>query len=261
MGGTPGSNAAETGSGGYCEFSLLNNNVSGVGQYTVSMTFPASFPAGTTWNWSFPHEYNSGVYGYPNLIIGIGAPNFYNAPTTTVTPKFPNSFTDLTLTYTATFNTTCDATDIDWLIETWASNVPNPVYTGQQTNSQNEIGFYAYVSSSLMSYVVGLPFNFSATIGGLNVYVATRPSSGTSGTSSYVPPFTIMVPVTTPGGTTPLNMIDGNVHTINFGLLLQALVSNGVISNSNYIVGYDFGPEVYQCGGSASVSSFAWTWN
>lgn len=256
-------NEGTVNTGPYC--ALLDIFDGPATNFSAAMNFFSNFPAGTIWNWSFLGSALGGEpYGYPCQVVGYGSPGFYPSPAANVQRAMhPNSFTNLTHTFNYTFTTsvtdtpTNTADDIDWLIETWVCTQANPPVTGSNAGV-NEVGFYAYAGPVITAAVLGNTFNFRTTLatalngGPLNLYVSTNLGQS--------PPFTTMLAMTTSSSTTPLNLCDGNAHTINFGAILQALVSNGVISNSNYIVGYDSGPEIYQNAGAASASVFSWNW-
>ncbi len=237
--------AIQSGSG-YAVFGLTSG--SGVGKYGCTMSMTSGFPSGTQWTWTFPSEVQPAVYGYPNVSYGCVNSGFNAGPTSKPPAIHPGMFNSLTHTFNISLNLTTPE-DIDWLIETWVSTATSPPVTGTNT-ATNEVGLIAYCPPSLWTYIQTQPKNPSIIVGGVTYYVATRAIS---------PPFTMMVPLNSSGS--PLNLCDGTTRTVDFGALLAGLVANGVISNSNYIIGYDSGPEIRQNSGSAVASVFNWTWS
>jgi len=57
-----------------------------------------------------------------------------------------------------------------------------------------------------------------------------------------------------------VDMSNGS-FTINFALLLAALVSNGLVSGTDFISGFEFGFEVTKNAGGAIVNSLVWNWS
>jgi gentisate 1,2-dioxygenase len=68
------------------------------------------------------------------------------------------------------------------------------------------------------------------------------------------------MPVTTPGGTTPLDMISGT-YTVQLNSILAALVQQGILSSSSYIDNWQAGFEVVDGSGSATINSLSYDWN
>jgi hypothetical protein len=206
----------------------------------------ANFPnGGITFTWSYPATAVVGnVYAYPELIYGTQGPHGFNGfPIITPTPKQINSFANLSLTYTMT-RTFADA-DSDCLIETWVSD------TATRTNPIiSEVMFLAHGAAGNIGQVLALPLHFNYSAGGVNCYVGS--------TTDHT--FIIIMPVTAPNGTTPLEMTNGT-FTINFLPLIQAIVSQGWFAGTNYLTGFEFGFEVAKNSGSATITGFAWTWN
>jgi hypothetical protein len=112
------------------------------------------------------------------------------------------------------------------------------------------VAFYAYAPAGNVGQLLGFPNHFNYSDGTFNAYVGA--------TSNFS--FVGVLPVTTPGGTTPLNMSVGT-QTIPILKVMQAMVTNGFISGTNFISGFEFGFEVSRNAGGATINSIAWTWN
>jgi len=109
----------------------------------------------------------------------------------------------------------------------------------------------AHVPSYTLRYLLSLPNHIDYSADGFNAYIVTAP---------YKPPFTVMMPVTTPGGTTPVDMTSGT-YTIPFGALLSFLTTQGILNPNNYITGYQFGFEIGRGTGSVTINQLQWHWN
>ena len=221
--------------------------------YSTTITnCPSTYPNGTVISWSFPDYLNgtSNVYGYPDIVFGILGGGYPPTPANIPTPiqlgSLPNDFS---LTYNITLNANRDNQDV--LIDTWPTTVPNPPNLSTNDTRTNEIGFMAYVPSYTLRYLLSLPNHIDYSADGFNAYIVTAP---------YKPPFTVMMPVTTPGGTTPVDMTSGT-YTIPFGALLSFLTTQGILNSKNYITGYQFGFEIGRGTGSVTINQLQWHWN
>jgi hypothetical protein len=221
--------------------------------YSTTITnCPSNYPNGTVMSWSFPDSLNgeTNVYAYPDIVYGILGGGYPPTPANIPTPiQLVSLPSDFSLTYNITFNANLD--DLDVLIETWPTTVPNPPNPFTNDTRTNEIGFLAHVPSYTLAYLLSLPNHIDYSAGGVNVYIVTVPST---------PPFTVMMPVTTPGGTTPLDLTSGT-YTIPFGALLSFLTAQGILNPNNYITGYEFGFEIGRGMGSVTINQLQWHWN
>jgi hypothetical protein len=225
------------------EFGLQNNGV----MYDLNITTPSTTsPNGTIINWSFPSTPNdSDVYAYPHITYG----NDLGYPSTTGVPSLQvSAITNLSVTYNISVSAATNPATYDCLIETFATSIPNPT---DGTTATNEIGFLAHTPAELASYILSLPNHFNYSAGGLNAYIVTAP---------YGTPETLIMPVTTPGGTTPLDMISGT-YTVQLNAILAALVQQGILSSNSYIDNWQTGFEVVDGSGSATVNSLSYDWN
>jgi hypothetical protein len=214
---------------------------------TISVN-QAAFPNGTVLSWSYPSELNdSSVYAYPELVYGTNA---YNFPANTPTAKQVNAFSNLSVTFNVT-RTSAD-TDADCMFECWSSNA-NPI---SPTNMTNEISFFMHTPATWAVYITGQASHFNYSAGGFNAYIALRP--GTALTT--YPPQVMIMPVTAPDGTTPLDLTSGT-QTIPVLAILQALVTEGWLVATDYISGMEFGAEVGKNSGTLTFNSIAWTWS
>ena len=215
--------------------------------YSLTITnFTCLFPNQTVMRWSFPSTTNAAnVYAYPEIVYGSQAGGGFIVPLNTPPAKTISSFSNLSVTYTvtATFTTSDDA---DFLIETWVQTAP-----GNPATNVNEVGFLAHTPAANLDQVLnGLSHSFDYSSGGFNARIAANADNS----------FIVIMPVTTAGGTTPRDMIAGT-QTIPLLGILQALVTEGYISGTNYISGYEFGFEVAKNNGSVLVHDIKWTWN
>jgi len=215
-------------------------------QYSLTITnFPSTFPAGTVFAWQFgPTPNASNTWGYPEIIFGTQAGGgFSSGPPVAPPPKQLNSLGTLSLSYSMSRSFADDGASL--LLETWAQTVPK----NQSTNTR-EILFYAYANNAVRDFILNaLTHRFDYSVGGLNAYVASANGGGI-----YI------MPVSAPSGTTALDMSNGS-FTINFALLLAALVSNGLVSGTDFISGFEFGFEVTKNAGGAIVNSLVWNWS
>jgi hypothetical protein len=212
--------------------------------YNESITvYPATFPNGTVLNWSFPNQFNdSNVYAFPNLTYGSTG---WYWPTNKPTPMKVGSFTNLSVTYNITGNFGTD--DADCMFECWSSTA-TPISPATMTN---EISFMCYTPSYMARYILSLAKHFNYSAGGFNAYV---------GQTTATPPQTMIMPVTAPSGTIPLDLMSGT-HTVPVLAVLRELVAQGWLSSSNYISGMEFGVEPRRNSGSLIFNSITWTWN
>jgi hypothetical protein len=226
------------------EFGLTSSN------YDETITSsPSTLSDGTVFTWSFPSQPNSNyVYAYPNVTYGNDP---YFSPVNTVASLQAGSITNLSVTYNV--SVTAATNSYDCLIETFATSVPNP---SGSSSLMNEIGFLAHTPAIMEAYVLSLANHFNFSFDGFNAYIAT--TTGTIDTAT--PPYTIIMPVTAPGGTTPLDMISGT-YTVPLSNILAALITHGILSPSSYISYYQFGFEIADGSGSATINSLSYDWN
>jgi hypothetical protein len=221
--------------------------------YSTAITnCPSTYPNGTVMSWSFPGYLNgtSNIYAYPDIVYGILGGGYPPTPANIPTPIQLGSLpSDFSLTYNITLNANPD--DQDVLIETWPTTVPNPPNLSTNDTRTNEIGFMAHVPSYTLEYLLSFPNHIDYSANNFNAYIVTVP---------YTPPFTVMIPVTTPGGTTPVDMTSGT-YTIPFGALLNFLTTQGILNPNNYITGYQFGFEIGRGTGSVTINQLEWHWN
>ena len=221
--------------------------------YSTTITnCPSTYPNGTVISWSFPDYLNgtTNVYAYPDIVYGILGGGYPPTPANIPKPIQLGSLpSDFSLTYNITFDANLDNQDV--LIETWPTTVPNPPNLSTNDTRTNEIGFMAYVPSYTLGYLLSIPTHLDYSADGFNAYIVTVPST---------PPFTVMIPVTNPGGTTPVDMTSGT-YTIPFGALLSFLTTQGILNPNNYITGYQFGFEIGRGTGSVTINQLQWQWN
>ena len=222
-------------------------NLSGLtpGQYSQTISIPpATFPQGIVVQWAYPAIPNAGnVWSYPEIVFGSQAGGGFIVPPHTPPAQQINTFTALSVTYNIALSmSTPDDTDV--LIETWVQTIP-----GNPGSNVNEVGFYVYAPAGNAGQILGFPNHFNFSAGGFNAYIGAN--AGFS--------FIAIMPVTAPGGTTPLNLSSGT-HTLPILAVLQALVANGYISGTNFISGFEFGFEISRNNGVATINQLAWTW-
>lgn len=117
--------------------------------------------------------------------------------------------------------------------------------------SSAEVSFFAHCPSYLSGYILSLSQTLpSYSSGGFNAYI--------SRTNNFPQQICIM-PVTTPGGTTPLDLISGNV-TMPLAGVFQYLVTNGWIAETDYITQFQMGIEPAQGGGSLAFNNISYIW-
>lgn len=238
----------------------VSNAADGGSSWSYSMGFYSDFPNHTTWTWrtSVASGGNTGSpLSYQELAYGGPNPGWFPVGKNPPTPLHPSDFAaaGVTLTFQLALNALGHASDIDWLIETWSCNTPTPVQGGSsafESQVTNEIGFFTYAYPALLAYAQSGTHRFDATLSdGMNIRVYTV-GGGTD------KPYVNIFPVTAPGANTVVNLCDGQTHTVRFGEIIGLLASNGVMSNNDYIVGYDFGPETYAGSGHAVANVFSW---
>jgi len=213
---------------------------------------PSSYPDGTVMKWSFPRSLNgtSNVYAYPDIVYGVlggGLP-----PTPAHRPR-PVRLGSLPRDFSLTFNVTpnAGADDQDLLVETWPTSVPNPENPISVHDSRTrEVGVFAHTPPYLLNFLLTLPNHLNYSAGRFHAYIVEHPQS---------PPFIIIIPVTAPGGTTPVDMI-GATHEIPFGDLLRFLIAKGMLDPKNYITGCQFGFEIGRGSGDARINFIRWHW-
>ena len=213
-------------------------------QFMQTITcYPDIFPAGTVFAWSYPSTPNaSNTWSYPEIVYGVQGAGGFIPPPNRPTPKQVNSFSNLSVTYNIT-RTFADE-DADCLIELWVTTVPNP----NRSQTANEIAFLAHAPSANVKQALSFASHFNFSVNGFNAYIATNGQ------------FTVIMPVTAPGGTTPLDLTSGT-QTIPFLAIFQALVAHGIVVGTNWLTGGEFGFEVAKNSGGATINSIAWTWN
>jgi hypothetical protein len=234
--------APSTFSNEYVTFGMSPNT----GAYEQTITNnPSTFPNGTVMTWSWPSQKNDyHVYSYPFIVYGNSLTQVTN-PANMPAPLQISAITTLSTSYNVTI--TADTNSYDGLIETFVNTSPNP----QLGNATNEVGMYFHVNADAMNYVLGFGSHLNFSQNGFNAYIVT-----TGGST----PDTIIMPVTTPGGTTPLQMDTGN-QTVPWASLFQFLVAHGVVSGSNYVDGFQFGFEIEDGSGSATINNLSYNWN
>ena len=235
-----------------------NACVDPAGAQALAIGIYSDFPNHTTWSWIAGTTTNNGSpLGYPCLNYGYGEPGWFpeQYPPTPYHPQ-DSGLANVTLTFNISANMS-QVDGIDWLIETWGVNTATP--TGPFNGSTyaygilaHEIGFYPYMYAGLQSYLQGGTHNFDATLSdGMNIRCYTV-GGGTPA------PFVVCFPVTSPGGNTAVNMLDGNTHTVRLGEILGLMEAHGAITSAEWITGYSCGPEVYAGTGSAVCSVYKW---
>jgi len=216
------------------------------------MNYPLSYPNGTVMKWSFPESLNgtTNVYAYPDIVYGMMGGGF--PPTPAYLPK-PVQLGALPSDFSLTFNVTLNANPDNQalLIETWPTTIPNPANSIPAKDYRtSEVGLFAHTPSYLLNFLLTLPDHMNYSAGNFNAYIVKHPQS---------PPFIIIIPVTTPGGTTPVDMT-GKTYEIPFGDLLRFLITKGMLDPSNYITGYQFGFEIGRGSGGARINLIKWHW-
>ena len=247
-------NASGSATGSYVNFGLLPS------QYLQTIVSCAStFPAGTLISWSYPgHTNDVSVYAYPNIAYGNAGNGYYSVPANNITPLVINSIVNLSLTYNVTIN--ADADSYDLLIELYPDTTTSD--TNPPTTLQNELSFLGHTPPLLATYILGLATNYNYSTsgscpdpGGFYAYIATKPG----GSPGANPTETFIMPVTTCGGTTPLDMISGT-QTYPIKGIMAFLVAQGIVTGTNYLNGAVLGFEIRRNSGTAIINSIAWSW-
>ena len=250
MGGSANNDAGTNASSPSYNFALNPNGVE-----SISVGIFSDFPNHTTWTWTAGTTVDNGnPLGYPSLNYGYGYPQF-NTEAHPPTPHHPldSAFANVTLTINQSI-TISQVDSIDWLVESWSQTqaVPPQPPSRNYNTTAHEIGFYMYLPPSLVTFLQSGTHNFDATLSdGMNIRCYT-----VSGGSPL--PFVTAFAVTTPGGNTVINLCDGKTHTIRFGEILGLMATHGAISNTEWIVGFDSGPEIYAGTGSGVCSIYQW---
>jgi hypothetical protein len=218
--------------------------------YNQSITVnPATFPNGTILAWSYPSVPNDNlVYTYPDIEFGQDQ---YNKSANHPAPMQVGQFSNLTMTHNLTGS--YGANDTDVMHECWSST-DNP---STVPNVTNEISFLSHTPQIMHDYIVGMSRHFSLSAGGLNFYIGQTGSGGGTGTPGSSRQTCIM-PVTAPGGTTAMDFMVGTWPVLT---ILKALVTNGWLSNTDYISGMEFGAEPACNSGSLTFNSVSMVWN
>jgi hypothetical protein len=201
--------------------------------------------------WSFPESLNgtTNVYAYPDIVYGILGGGYPPTPASRPRPiqlgSLPGGFS---LTFNVTLNAGPDNQAL--LIETWPTTVPNPANPLVNDYRTREVGLFAHTPSYLLNFLLTLPNHINYSAGDFNAYILKHPGR---------PPFIIIIPVTTPGGTTPVDMT-GATYEIPFGDILRFLITKGILDPNNYITGFQFGFEIGRGSGGARVNLIKWHW-
>ena len=212
--------------------------------YSLTITnFACLFPNQTVMSWSFPPTANAAnVYAYPEIVYGMQASGFITPATNPPPPTQVNAFNNLSVTYNIV-RTFAD-NDSDCLIETWIFT------TSTRTQVVNEVAFFCHTPDYLANYVLSFADHFNFSSGGFNAYIAAVPDRR----------LIMIMPVTAPNGTTPLDMTSGT-QTYPAKAVLNALVSQAWVTGTNWVTGYEFGFEVARNSGTVLFKSIVWRWN
>ena len=220
--------------------------------YSEQITsYPATYPNGTDFNWSFPSNLNgsTNVYAYPLIVYGP-FPGYASAQSP---PKLPTPFQikSINKNFSVTFNVTLNANPDgeDFLVEFWPSTSTKPTTT---SDLKAEVGFMFHNPDYDWNYLLSLPNPLRYTdSAGNHYYIVTAKQS---------PPFTVITPVTSPSSKTPRDLADGKTHTVPIGEVFSFLVSKGVLNGNDYIDGASNGFEIGRYSGSAVINRLSYNW-
>ena len=217
------------------------------GQYNVFITnFASTFPNGTVLSWVLPATPNDfNVYCYPCLNYGNA---LNDLPVAHPVPALVAS-TIATMAINVNMTAVGNLATFDIMAECWSGTTPTNALNS--STATNEISFFFHTPSYLATYITGLGNGWSFDTGANHFYIARTTSS---------PPQICIMPVTASGGSTPLDMISGNV-VMPCAPIIQALITHGWLTATDYIVGMEMGVEPQQGAGSLTFNSFSMTWD
>jgi hypothetical protein len=214
--------------------------------YTTSVVlYPNTFPAGTVFNWSYPEVTASGhVYSYDSVVFGA----YTKEPKNTIPPCQIQNLTTLTATHSASYTAEADS-----------NNVPGAYFdlvydfatfpTSTPTTEVHEISIVLHSQNYDASFIGSMPaankFNFTDTYGTQWICYTTNPG----GTGNQ-----IVFERT--------DFSDGSLNaTVDIKAMLQAVVSHGWASGTEWFVGTGLGAEVAQGSGSWTLHSWSFNYN
>ncbi len=235
------------------KYNAAINNFGGASALTIGIF--SDFPNHTKWTWTAGTTTNNGSpRAYPALDYSNAFWAFQSC-THPATPHLPldASFANVTLTINQTFNIS-QPDGIDWLVECVSATVAVPPDPPPHDNSLDvhEIGLYTYAPPGLVGFIQSGTHNFDATLSdGMNIRCYT--TGGGDGV-----PFVVVYATTTLGGSTVVNLCDGQTRTIRIGEILGLMATHGTITNTEWILGFSSGPEVYAGTGSGVCSVYQW---
>jgi len=236
---------------------LLDGNLTAGQLARETFTYsPSTFPNNTYITWKFPSYLNGiGIYAFPGIEYGSSG---YEVPRNSVPALQLRSLSSLSATWNITVNAGVD--DLaNCMFEFFVYSTGDPSATPGHFSSYayNEISIMTHVGPRHMRYLKSLSNHFWFSTGGYNFYVVTNNNPAPPG---QFPPQTSIVPVTAPGGTTPLSLINNGTHTYPLAAIMAKLVEMGLVNPNHYIHGAVFGMEISKNSGSATVNKLSYVW-
>ena len=187
---------------------------------------PATFPNGTSLDWSYPKTGNGQIYGYPNISWSIGA-----------TAVRVADIASLTATYV--FRIGGDTRNFDVAFEAWLYSAPGGVFN----TITDEVMLWVHSNGWAPA------FNGAFADGTLDTDVYIDPQWGDAGGGSshtwqYV---------------AAINKTDKLSGTISFSNLLKELIWDGVIDGNEYMTAVEAGAEPAKGAGSLKIDNLAYS--
>ncbi len=195
--------------------------------FTQRITYdPATFPNGTSLDWSYPQAGNGQIYGYPNISWSIGA-----------TAVRVADIANLSATYT--FRISGDTKNFDVAFEAWLYSAPGGVF-----NTITDEVMLGVHSNGWTPVFNGA---FADGVLDTDVYIDPKWSDaggGSSHTWQYV---------------AAINKTDKLSGTISFSNLPKELIWDGVIDGNEYISTVEVGAEPAKGAGSLKIDNLAYS--
>ena len=202
--------------------------------FTQSVTMDnASSPNNdTTISWNWPNTPAAGnVYSMPGVFYGTYGG--FTAPTQNITAEQVDNIKTLTLSANVTMSGQTD--QYDTIYDMYLTSTPD----GGTSAATHEIEVITHTPSYYQQYIATLPQQHFTDANGMQWTIAEAPGN---------PPIVLFV---------PSDFRDLTNTTIDFKALLQAAVSDGVISGKEYFDGLGFGNEPREGSGSMTIHSLS----
>jgi hypothetical protein len=227
-------------------YTVLNNDW-GAGGLVIGKSFTQqiSFDANDINNnvvmsWSYPDgEGVDGVYGYPEIIWGAQYGGF--GPGTIAYADKVSDIKSLIVDYNIAISG--QTSDFDVGIEIWTTN-ELPSQAGAFFTSEIMVMVHGWSADGLSS---GPGTTYSDSALGLSGSGTAIEAIHDNQDNSGSPPHTFVTIDTTS------DQLSGQ---INFATILDSLVEQGIVGESNYVAGVELGSEMLMGSGSLTVSSF-----